>query len=314
MTFSILLIIGGLIMLAVGAEGLVRGSSAIAARFGIAPLVIGLTVVAFGTGSPELFVSIGAALSGNSAIALGNVIGSNISNIALILGIAAIVRPLTVRAEIVRREVPIMIGASVLLWILLLDGGLSRLEGFLLTACAIAYTVFNYSLAKSNKQEFVEEEYAEALEQPKKPVWLDITFAIVGLSLLLVGANLLLKGAVTVAESFGISQVVIGLTIVAIGTSLPELATSVVATIKGESDVALGNAIGSNTLNILCILGLTAIIQPISAVDIRTIDLAVMVGTALLGLFLLWRGFVLNRIEGTILVVGYIAYIFSLLR
>lgn len=301
-------------MLAVGAEGLVRGSSAIAARFGIAPLVIGLTVVALGTGSPELFVSVGAALGGNSSIALGNVIGSNISNIALILGIAAMARPLVVRAEIVRREVPIMIGASILLWILLLDGGLSRFEGLLLTACAIAYTFFNYRLAKTNKQKFVEEEYEEALEQPKKPVWQDITFSVIGLLLLLVGANLLLKGAVTVAESFGISQVVIGLTIVAIGTSLPELATSVVAAIKREPDVALGNAIGSNTLNILCVLGITAIIQPISAAEIRTIDLAVMVGTALLGLLLLWRGFVLNRIEGAILVGGYVVYINSLLR
>jgi cation:H+ antiporter len=302
-----------LILLALGAEGLVRGSSAIAARLGIAPLVVGLTVVAFGTGSPELFVSLGAALGGNSSIALGNVIGSNISNIALILGVAALVRPLTVRAEIVRREVPIMIGASVLLWLLLLDGGLGRIDGLLLTACAVGSTFFNYRLAKTNKQEFVEEEYLEALKQPKKRLWLDITFAIVGLVTLLIGANLLLNGAVTVAESFGISQIVIGLTIVAIGTSLPELATSVAATIKGESDVALGNAIGSNTLNIFCVLGLTALIEPISAADVRTVDLAVMVGTALLGLFLLWRGFVLNRIEGAILVIGYIIYIYSLL-
>ena len=313
MTLPILFIIVGLILLAVGAEGLVRGSSAIALRLGIAPLVIGLTVVAFGTGSPELFVSVGAALGGNSSIALGNVIGSNISNIALILGIAALVRPLTVRAEIVRREVPVMIAASVLLWLLLLDGSLSQIDGFLLTACAVGYTFFNYRLAKTNKQEFVEEEYKEVFEQPKKPLWLDIAFAIAGLAILLVGANLLLNGAVTVAESFGISQIVIGLTIVAIGTSLPELATSVAAAIKGESDVALGNAIGSNTLNIFCVLGLTALIQPISAADVRTVDLAVMVGTALLGLFLLWRGFVLNRIEGAILVIGYIIYIYSLL-
>lgn len=313
MTLAILFIIGGLILLALGAEGLVRGTSAIAARLGIAPLVIGLTVVAFGTGSPELFVSLGAALSGNSSIALGNVIGSNISNVALILGVAALVSPLTVRAEIVRREVPIMIGASVLLWLLLLDGNLSRIDGLLLTACAVGFTFFNYQLAKTNKQAFVEEEYSEALKQSKKPLWLDITFAVVGLITLLFGANLLLNGAVTVAESFGISQIVIGLTIVAIGTSLPELATSVSATIKGESDVALGNAIGSNTLNIFCILGVTALIQPISAADVRTVDLAVMVGTALLGLFLLRRGFVLNRIEGAILVIGYIIYIYSLL-
>jgi cation:H+ antiporter len=311
---AILFIIGGLILLAVGAEGLVRGSSAIAARLGIAPLVIGLTVVAFGTGSPELFVSVGAALSGNSSIALGNVIGSNISNIALILGIAAIVRPLRVRAEIVRREVPVMIGASLLLWFLLLDGALGRIEGLLLTACAAGYTFFNYHLAKTNKQEFVEDEFAEALEQPKKPLWLDIAFALGGLMTLLVGANFLLGGAVTVAESFGISQIVIGLTIIAVGTSLPELATSVAATIKNESDVALGNAIGSNTLNIFCILGLTALIQPISAADVRTVDLVVMVGTALLGLFLLWRGFVLNRLEGAVLVIGYIIYIYSLLH
>lgn len=301
-------------MLAVGAEGLVRGSSAIAARLGIAPLVIGLTLVALGTSSPELFVSVGAALSGNSSIALGNVIGSNIGNIALILGVAALVRPLEVRAEIVRREVPVMIGASVLLWLLLLDGGLGRIDGLLLAACAVGYTFLNYRLAKTNKQEFVEAEYGEFIGHPKKAAWIDAALAVVGLALLLVGANLLLKGAVTIAQSLGISQMVIGLTIIAVGTSLPELATSVVAALKGEPDVALGNVVGSNTLNIFCILGVTAMIQPISAADVRTVDLAVMVGTALLGLFLLRSGFVLNRIEGALLVVGYAVYVFSLLR
>jgi cation:H+ antiporter len=313
MTLTILLIIGGLVLLGVGAEGLVRGSSAIARRLGIAPLVIGLTIVAFGTGTPELLVSIGAALSGNSSIAIGNVVGSNISNIGLILGIAAMVRPLTAGAEVIRREIPIMIGATILLWLLILDGEIGRIDGLILTLSCVAYTFFNYWQARKNKEEFVEAEFDEAVSMPTRSIWLEVVMLVVGLGVLLVGAHLLLTGAVSIAENLGISQVVIGLTIVAIGTSLPELATCVVAAYKNEPDVALGNVIGSNVMNILAILGLTALVLPISTVEIRTFDMSVMLGSALLGLLLIWSGFVLNRIEGAILVIAYIAYIYSLL-
>ena len=310
---TILLIIGGLALLAIGAEGLVRGSSSVALRMGITPLVVGLTIVAFGTGSPELVVSVGSALNNNSGLALGNVIGSNISNIALILGIAAVIKPLSVRAEIVRRETPIMIVITGLLWLLLYDGELSRFDGAILTIGAFAYTFLTYYLSKQKQKKEVEEEFEEAYEQPKGSVWKDVVFIITGLALLILGAHFLLEGAVTIAKYFGLSEVVIGLTIVAIGTSLPELATSAIAAKKGEADVALGNAIGSNVLNILAVLGITALIQPISLAGVRTLDLRVMFGSAILLNVLLGRNFVLDRIEGALLLIGYFVYIYTLL-
>lgn len=310
---TILLIIGGLILLAVGAEGLVRGSSSVALRMGVTPLVVGLTIVAFGTGSPEFVVSIGSALNNNSGLALGNVIGSNITNIALILGIAAVIKPLSVRAEIVRRETPIMVVITGFLWLLLYDGELSRFDGAILTIGAVAYTFLTYYLSKQKQKKGVEEEFEEAYEQPKGSVWKDIIFITTGLILLILGANLLLGGAVTIAKYFGLSDVVIGLTIIAVGTSLPELATSALAAKKGEADVALGNAIGSNVLNILAVLGITALIQPISVEGVRTLDLGVMLGSAILLNVLLGRNFVLDRLEGSLLLIGYVIYIYTLL-
>jgi cation:H+ antiporter len=313
MITSITFIIIGLVLLAVGAEGLVRGSSAVALRLGVTPLVVGLTIVAFGTGSPEFAVSIGSALEGNASLALGNVIGSNISNIALILGIAAIIKPLQARAEIIRRETPIMVAVTGFLWLLLYDGELSRLDGAILTVGAIAYTFLTYYLSKKKQKKEVEAEFEEAYEIPKSAVWKDIAFIVIGLGILVLGAKLLVDGAVTVAKSLGLSEVVIGLTIVAIGTSLPELATSVVASLKDEADVALGNAIGSNVLNILAVLGVTALIQPISLEGVRTLDLGVMFGSAILFNVLLGRNFKLDRIEGTLLLIGYAIYIYTLL-
>jgi cation:H+ antiporter len=313
MITSITFIIIGLVLLAVGAEGLVRGSSAVALRLGVTPLVVGLTIVAFGTGSPEFAVSIGSALEGNASLALGNVIGSNISNIALILGIAAIIKPLQARAEIIRRETPIMVAVTGFLWLLLYDGELSRLDGAILTVGAIAYTFLTYYLSQKKQKKEVEAEFEEAYEIPKSAVWKDMAFIVIGLGILVLGAKLLVDGAVTVAKSLGLSEVVIGLTIVAIGTSLPELATSAIATLKGEADVALGNAIGSNVLNILAVLGVTALIQPVSLEGVRTIDLGVMFGSAILLNVLLGRNFRLDRIEGTLLLIGYAIYIYTLL-
>lgn len=300
-------------MLVIGAEGLVRGSSSAALRLGITPLVVGLTIVAFGTGSPEFAVSIGSALNGNSGLALGNVIGSNISNIALILGIAAVIKPLNVRAEIVRRETPIMVIVTALLWLLLYDGELSRVDGAILTIGAVAYTFLTYYLSKQKQKKEVEEEFEEAYAQPKGAVWKDVVFIILGLTLLVLGANLLVEGAITFAKYFGLSEVVIGLTIIAVGTSLPELATSAIAAKKGESDVALGNAIGSNVLNILAVLGITALIQPISLEGVRTLDLGVLLGSAILLNVLLGRNFILDRLEGSILIIGYLIYVYTLI-
>jgi cation:H+ antiporter len=313
MFINFLFIFIGLVLLVVGAEGLVRGSSSVALRLGVTPLVVGLTIVAFGTGSPELAVSIGSALNGNSGLALGNVIGSNISNIALILGIAAVIKPLNVRAEIVRRETPVMVIVTALLWLLLYDGQLSRIDGAILTVGAAAYTFLTYYLSKQKQKKEVEEEFEGAYTQPKGAVWKDLVFVILGLILLVLGANLLVDGAINVAKYFGLSEVVIGLTIIAIGTSLPELATSAIAAKKGEADVALGNAIGSNVLNILMVLGITALILPISLEGIRTLDLVVMLGSAVLLNVLLGRNFILDRLEGSILIIGYLIYVYSLI-
>lgn len=312
MFMTSLFVFGGLVLLAVGAEGLVRGSSATALRLGVTPLVIGLTVVAFGTGSPELFVSVEAAYRGNSGIALGNVVGSNISNVALILGLSALARPMRVRSELIRREVPLMIGVTLLLCLLLFDGTLSRMDGLLLTMGSVAYTVFAYMAARRDRSAVVAEEFDEALTEPKRSVWLDVAFILSGFAALLIGAKLLLGGATVVAERFGISQVVIGLTIVAIGTSLPELATSVVASVRGQADVAFGNVIGSNVLNILCVLGVAALIRPIEVQGLRPLDVGVLVGSAVLVLPLMRRGFILNRWEGAVLLAGYAAYLYSL--
>jgi cation:H+ antiporter len=299
-------------LLAAGAEALVRGSSSAALRLGVTPLVVGLTIVGFGTGSPEFIVSVSAALEGSSSIALGNVIGSNISNLALILGIAALVRPMAVRSEIVKREMPVMLAVTAVLWLLIYDSELSRIDGVILTVGSIGYTVLTYYLSRKGTKKEIEE-FEEALEKPGRPFWIDVTLIAAGLGLLIFGAHILLDGAVSVAKLFGISEIVIGLTIIAIGTSMPELATSVVASKRGEFDVAFGNAIGSNILNILFILGVTAIIHPISAEGLRGLDLAVMMGSVLLLFFLLGRNLKLDRIEGAILVIGYFVYVYTLL-
>jgi cation:H+ antiporter len=220
---------------------------------------------------------------------------------------------MTVRAEVIRREVPVMIAVSAFLWLLIYDGNLSRLDGGILTIGSVAYTILTYRLSQKKEKRSVEEEYEEAFEPSQKSVWLDIAFIVAGLVLLVLGANVLLGGAVSIAQQFGISEVVIGLTIIAIGTSLPELATSVLAAWKNEPDIAFGNAIGSNVLNILAVLGITAVIQPISAGEIRALDLGAMIGSAVLLFVLLGRNFRLDRIEGALLLIGYVIYIYTLI-
>lgn len=308
-----LTILAGLALLALGAEGLVRGSSSVALRLGVTPLVIGLTIVAFGTGTPELLVSVEAATSGNSGIALGNIVGSNISNIALILGCAALARPMQVRSVLLRREVPLMIGVTLLLCVMLLDGRLSRLEGALLLAGSIAYTVGAYVFAKRDRNREVAAEFAQSMPAVTRSNWMDALYIAGGLIALMLGAKLLVGGATVVAQALGMSQVVIGLTVVAIGTSMPELATSVVAAMRNEADVAFGNVLGSNILNILCILGLVALIHPFGVEELATLDLVVLAGSAILLLPLMWRGSVLNRWEGAALLAGYSVYVATLI-
>lgn len=309
MTVASLSILLGLILLAAGAEGLVRGSSSLALRMGVTPLVIGLTVVAFGTGSPEMFVSLQAALSGNSDLALGNIVGSNISNVALILGLAALVRPLKVRSTLLHREVPVMIGITLLLAVLLLDGEVGRVDGAVLAIGSVAYTIAIYRAARRQRNAAVAAEFAEALPKPQSTRARSVMLVAAGFIGLLIGANVLVSGAVVIAQALGMSQIVIGLTVIAIGTSLPELATSVVAALRDDADVAFGNVLGSNILNILLILGVVAMIKPVSGAGLRLVDLGTLIASAVVVYPLMWRGRVLNRWEGAALLGGYAAYI-----
>lgn len=308
----VLYIVGGLIMLFVGAEGLIRGSSNLAIKIGITPLVVGLTVVAFGTSTPELVVSLKAALLGNSSISLGNVVGSNIANIALILGVAALIKPLDVHAKVIMREIPIMIGLSLLLILFLIDGEISFIDGLILFIGLIVYVVVNVLMARKEKNSEVDLEFKEGLKS-KLGIPVSIILMIAGLGLLILGANLFVQGAVAIARLFNVSDAIIGLTIVAIGTSLPELITSIVAAYKNEADIAIGNVVGSNIFNILGILGITALIIPISSAGISYIDLGVMFLTALILLPLSKTGLKITRLEGALLLSGYAGFIYFLI-
>jgi len=308
----ILYLVGGLIMLFIGAEGLIRGSSNLAIKIGITPLVVGLTVVAFGTSTPELVVSLKAALLGNSSISLGNVVGSNIANIALILGVAALIRPLDVHAKVIMREIPIMIGISILLLLLLIDGELGFIDGLIFVIGLIVYLVVNILIAREEKNPEIDSEFSEGLKS-KLGVSVSIVLMIAGLGLLILGANLFVQSAVAIAKIFNVSDAIIGLTIVAIGTSLPELITSIVAAYKKEADIAIGNVVGSNIFNILGILGITALIIPISSVGISYVDLGVMLFTAIILFPLSRTGFSISRFEGALLLAGYGGYIYYLI-
>jgi len=313
MTFEILLfLILGLVALFIGAEGLIRGSSALALKIGITPLVVGLTVVAFGTSTPELVVSLKAALIGNSSISLGNVIGSNIANIALILGVAALIKPLDVHANVIRREIPIMIVLSILLIILLVDGELSFIDGLIFVLGIITYTVVNVLMARKERNAEVEKEFKEGLKT-RLGVTISIFMIVGGLGLMILGANLFVNSSIAIAKAFGISDAIIGLTVVAIGTSLPELITAIVASYKNEADIAIGNVVGSNIFNILGILGITALLIPLSSAGISYLDFGVMLFTALILLPLSKTGFRISRLEGGLLLTGYIVYIYYLL-
>jgi cation:H+ antiporter len=308
----VLYLVGGLVLLFVGAEGLIRGSSNLAIKIGITPLVVGLTVVAFGTSTPELVVSLKAALLGNSSISLGNIIGSNIANIALILGVAAIIKPLNVHAKVIMREIPIMIGISLLLLFLLLDGEIGFIDGLIFVIGLVVYLIANVMMAHKEKNPAVEIEFKEGLKS-KLGIPISIILMIAGLGLLILGANLFVQSAIAIAKKFNVSDAIIGLTIVAIGTSLPELITSIVASYKNEADIAIGNVVGSNVFNILGILGITALIIPISSVGISNIDLGVMLFTAIILFPLSRTGFSISRFEGAFLLFGYAGYMYYLL-
>ena len=307
-------LIAGLVLLVAGAEVLVRGAAKLAAQFGIPPLVIGLTVVAFGTSAPETAVSVQSALNGSGDLAIGNVVGSNIANVLLILGVTALVAPLVVSRQLIRLDVPIMIGASLVTFGLAWDGELSRFDGALLFAGVLAYTGFLIYSARKDKggddDEFAKEFGLD--EAPKPYAWaINLGLIIAGLVLLVVGSNFLVEGAVTLARALGISELVIGLTVVAVGTSLPELATSILAAIKGERDIAVGNIVGSNIFNLLCVLGLASLVAPAAIAvspNALAFDFPVMIAVAIACLPIFFSGYRINRWEGLLFLGYYVAY------
>ena len=294
-----------------GAEWLVGGGSKTAKKLGISPLIIGLTLVAYGTSAPELVVSVDAALLGQGGISIGNVVGSNICNIALILGLCAVITPLTVNRAMLKSDVPVMaLTAVVFCLIYWWQDGIGRLGGAILFAGFVLYNAkviigAKKEAALNNSVETVTEEDGEKAE---KPLYLYLLLAVLGLVVLVLGSKAFLRGAIEIAKLTGLSETVIGLTIVAVGTSLPELATSVVAAIKGERDIAIGNVVGSNIFNILLIMGVAPLIAPLTGANIQFWDLVALLATTFILIPFMITGFRLNRTEGVILLAMYGAY------
>jgi cation:H+ antiporter len=317
---TLLLLIAGFVGLVAGGDLLVRGAARMAAAFGIAPLVVGLTVVAFGTSAPELAVGVAAGASGASDVALGNVVGSNICNVLLILGLSALVAPLTVQRQLVRQDVPVMIVVSCLVLLLGLDGRIGRLDGVVLAAGVVLYTVVLLVQARRSPATDLDGNAPEASPAARGSGWrarvLDVLLIAVGIGMLVVGARWLVEGASAVARAMQVSELVIGLTVVALGTSLPELATSIVAALRGERDIAVGNVVGSNLFNLLAVLGLSSAVLPggipVGAVALR-FDLPVMIAVAVACLPIFFTGYTVARWEGALFLGYYAAYVTLLL-
>lgn len=306
----------GLVCLVAGAELLVRGAASIATRLGIAPVIIGLTVVAFGTSAPELAVSVSAGFGGNGDVAFGNVAGSNIVNILLILGGSAVVGTLVVSQRIIRLDIPLLIGASVLALVLALDNEIGRVDGVVLFAGIVAYTAWLIRAGRNERADVLAE-YDEAVDELEvevvdKPLPIQVGLVLVGLGVLVAGSQLLVGSATDIAEDLGVSDLVIGLTVVAVGTSLPELATSFLASFRGQRDIAVGNVVGSNLFNLMCVLGLTGIVSPdpVPVADSSLqVDIPVMLAATIVLLPIIWKGFEIRRWEGLVLVGFYALYV-----
>ncbi|MDP6431332.1 MAG: calcium/sodium antiporter [SAR324 cluster bacterium] len=307
-----ILILGGLVLLFFGADWLVKGAVTIALHLGLSPLIVGLTVVALGTSLPEALVSVQASLDNQGGIALGNVIGSNILNIALILGLSALIQPLKVDSHLVKADVPLLVGASFLLIVLLEDFHISRMEGALLLLGIVFYVCGNIMTVKRTSPEEDKIEGMEIPEDPSKNFLRDIGFLILGLIALAFGSNFLVSGAVDLARIWGLSEALIGLTIVSIGTGTPELATALMAAYRKTADIAIGNAVGSNLFNIMFVVGLAGLVAPMDATGINSSDLYVMFGLTILLLPTVWTGMVLDRKEGFLFLAIYVAYLYYL--
>lgn len=300
---SIALLLGGLIGLTIGAELMVRGAAALALRLGLTPLVIGLTVIAFGTSAPELVVSVLASSRGSGAIAVGNVIGSNLCNLALILGVCALICPLTASHHVIRREVPLMIGATGVGVAFLLDRNITFPEGLILVVILIVLTGVTVRQARTETDQSYDHQQTAPPTITKA-----VTLTLLGLGLLMYGSHLFVEGAVTIARNFGWSEKLIGLTIVAIGTSLPELATSVAAVIKGENDVAIGNVVGSSVFNVLGILGATGLMGGVFVPELSLVDLGILLLVTIAVFPLVKTGGRISRLEAAGLLLTYTGY------
>jgi cation:H+ antiporter len=314
---QLLVFAAGAALLVSGAESLVRGGSRLAAAFRLSPLVIGLTVVAFGTSLPELAVSVLASLRGSSDLAIGNVIGSNVFNVLAVLGPAALISPIAVQGTVVRREVPVMLAVTALFVVLVLDRRIGRGEGVLLCAGILAYTALSYVLAR--REEAAGARPADGAGRSGNPgdrrLLRNLGFVALGIVLLVAGGRLAVAAAIDLARDFGVTERVIALTLVAGGTSLPELATSLVAAFRKETDIAVGNIVGSNVFNILGILGVSALIQPLTvAGETLRLDLPVMVLASLALFPIVLGGHRISRAEGGLCTAGYVLYIFLVLR
>lgn len=301
-----LLFILSLGLLVLGAEALVRGASRLAASLGVSSLIIALTVVSFATSAPELAVSMQATFTDKATIALSNIVGSNILNLLLVVGLSATIVPLSINNQVIRLDLPVMIGASILAWIFALSGTIHRLEGLTLVAILVGYLWLQIYIGRKKREQVTEPQTTAS-----KPWLLHLLFIIFGLVLLLLSARLLVNSSVTIAQTLGVSDVVIGLTIVAIGTSMPEIATSLIAALRGERDIAIGAVVGSNIFNILCVLGITASLAPTHLpVDdqVAYIDMPIMLAVSLLALPLFFIGKVMSRLDGMLFFGLYFIY------
>lgn len=318
---SMLAILAGLVLLVAGGEVLVRGASNIAAAIGMSPLVVGLTVVSFATSAPEFAVTMKSVAAGSPGLAVGNVVGSNIANILLVLGIAAIITPLAVKSRVVRFDVPVMIGLSLIVTVMAFNGVIARWQGAILVVLLAVYVIWTVRIGRSDpegEKEKLDPDWIDGELRPEpvaerstRNMLASLVMVAVGIGALVLGASVLVSGATTIASALGLSDLVIGLTIVAVGTSLPELATSIVAALRGERDLAVGNAVGSNIFNLGAVLGFAAILSPDGIVipeGAQNLDFLLMTGVAILLLPVVYTGYAVGRWEGILFVSYYVAY------
>lgn len=303
----------GLVLLVLGAEWLVKGASRLALSYGISSLVVGLTVVAYGTSAPEMSVSVMSSLQGKSEMAVGNIVGSNIFNVLFILGVSALITPLVVDRQLIRLDVPVMILSSLVMLLLCADGAINRVDGLLLFACAVFYTYWLIRMSRRKNPDSKSDDYHGSADSVSKQgkIGINLIWILVGLGLLILGSRWLVDSAIVIARAWGMSETIIGLTIIAAGTSLPEVATSVIASIRGERDIAVGNVVGSNVFNILAVGGLSGVVSQnglcVSESIVR-FDLPFMLAVAMACFPIFLRGFVITRANGLFFLAYYAAY------